>query len=141
MFQIGDKLVYGGTGVCLVEDITTVDMPGGDKNRLYYILKPLYQDGVIRTPVDNEKVFKRPILTREQAEELIDRIPTMQALPYHEKNLSLLRGYYQKRLASCRCEDILETAMSIYAKKQEAIRSQKKFGATDEQYLKRAEEL
>ena len=31
--------------------------------------------------------------------------------------------------------------MSIYAKKQEAARSQRKFGATDEQYLKRAEEL
>lgn len=31
--------------------------------------------------------------------------------------------------------------MSIYAKKQDAVRQQKKFGVTDEKYLKRAEEL
>ena len=31
--------------------------------------------------------------------------------------------------------------MSIYAKKQDAARQQKKFGVTDEKYLKRAEEL
>lgn len=85
MFQIGDKLVYGSTGVCLVEDITTVNLPGVDKNRLYYVLRPMYQDGIIRTPVDNEKVFKRPVISRQEAEALIDMIPTVKAAACNEK--------------------------------------------------------
>lgn len=141
MFQIGDKIVYGSTGVCIVEDITTVNLSGVDKNRLYYVLKPLYQDGSIRTPVDNEKVFKRPVISRQEAEALVDMIPTVKAAACNEKNLSLLRSHYRQRLGTFHCEDLVELTMSIYAKKQDAARQQKKFGVTDEKYLKRAEEL
>lgn len=141
MFRIGDKIVYGSTGVCTVEDITTVNLRGVDKNRLYYILKPLYQDGIIRTPVDNDKVFKRPVITRQEAEALVDMIPTVKASAYNEKNLAQLRSHYQEYLGSFDCADLIELAMSIYAKKQDAVRQQKKFGITDERYLKRAEEM
>lgn len=141
MFRIGDKIVYGSTGVCMVEDITTVNLRGVDKNRLYYILKPLYQDGIIRTPVDNDKVFKRPVITRQEAEALVDMIPTVKASAYNEKNLAQLRSHYQEYLGSFDCADLIELAMSIYAKKQDAVRQQKKFGITDERYLKRAEEM
>jgi len=141
MFQIGDKMVYGSTGVCIVQDITTVNLSGVDKNRLYYVLKPLYQDGIIRTPVDNEKVFKRPVISRQEAEALVDMIPTVKATAYNEKNLGLLRNHYQECLGTFNCEDLVEMTMSIYAKKQDAARQQKKFGVTDEKYLRRAEEL
>ena len=33
MFRIGDRIVYGSTGVCTVEDITTVNLRGVDKSR------------------------------------------------------------------------------------------------------------
>ena len=65
----------------------------------------------------------------------------MKAAACNEKNLSLLRSHYQQRLGTFHCEDLVELTMSIYAKKQDAARQQKKFGATDERYLKRAEEL
>ena len=141
MFQIGDKMLYGSTGVCVVEDITTVNLRGVDKDRLYYVLKPLYQEGIIRTPVDNDKVFKRPVVTRQEAEALVDMIPTVKATAYNEKNLTQLRRHYQTCLGSFDCGDLIEVAMSIYAKKQDAVRQQKKLGATDERYLKRAEEM
>ena len=38
MFQKGDYIVYGSTGVCEVMDVTTVEMTGVEKDRLYYIL-------------------------------------------------------------------------------------------------------
>jgi len=141
MFQVGDKMMYGSTGVCTVVDITTVNLPGVDKNRLYYVLRPMYQDGIIRTPVDNEKVFKRPVISRQEAEALVDMIPTVKATACNEKNLVMLRNHYQERLGTFRCEDLVQLTMSIYAKKQDAARQQKKIGLTDEKYLKRAEEL
>ena len=47
MFQIGDLILYGGTGVCQVTKITRPNIPGVDKTKLYYVLSPLYQDGSI----------------------------------------------------------------------------------------------
>ena len=71
MFQAGDLVVYGTTGVCRVESIDQPNMTGADRNKKYYRLKPFYQDGVIYTPVDNTKVSIRPVITREEAEELV----------------------------------------------------------------------
>jgi CarD family transcriptional regulator len=79
MFQPGELLVYGSTGVCRVEGVTHLNQTGPDRNRQYYILKPLLQDGVIYTPVDNRKIPIRPVITAEEAEALIDLIPTIQA--------------------------------------------------------------
>ena len=51
MFEIGEKIVYGSTGVCEVENIAPMDFAGKGEKELYYVLHPLYQDGVIYAPV------------------------------------------------------------------------------------------
>ena len=56
MFQPGELVVYGSTGVCRVEEVTRPNLSGADRERLYYRLKPLQQDGVIYTPVENRCV-------------------------------------------------------------------------------------
>ena len=47
MFSVGDKIMYGGTGVCVVQDITRICPAGSRDPREYYILKPLYQAGIV----------------------------------------------------------------------------------------------
>lgn len=141
MYQIGDRIMYGNTGVCVVKDITTLDLRGVDKNKRYYVLVPLYQDGVIHTPVENNKVPIRPVISRGEAEKLVDRIPEVKAAVCHEKNLTALRNHYQECMGTYACSDLVEMTMSIYAKKRDAERQQKKFGQTDEKYLRRAEDL
>ena len=66
MFQPGELLVYGSTGVCQVLSIDQRQdyVNGVKQSRLYYQLKPLYQGGVIYTPVDNDKVVMRPVISR-----------------------------------------------------------------------------
>ena len=78
MFQPGELLIYGSTGVCRVLSIDQRQdyVNGVKQNRLYYQLKPLHQVGTIYTPVDNDKVVMRPVISREDAEALIDAIPT-----------------------------------------------------------------
>ena len=67
MFQAGDLLVYGITGVCRVLSIDRRQERVGStrQERLYYQLKPIYQGGLIYTPVDTDKVSMRPIISRK----------------------------------------------------------------------------
>lgn len=140
MYQIGDLIVYGNTGVCRVEAVETPRHRPGEEERQYYLLRPLYQDGAIRIPVDT-KVFMRPVISREEAEKLIDAIPGMNAEVYHERNFTQLAAHYQEALGSHECSDLIELVMSIYAKKQDAESKKRKFGQVDARFMKRAESL
>ena len=140
MYQIGDLIVYGSTGVCRVEAVETPRHRPGEEERQYYLLRPLYQDGTIRIPVDT-KVFMRPVISRDEAEKLIDAIPGMNAEVYHERNFTQLAAHYQEALGSHECSDLIELVMSIYAKKQDAESKKRKFGQVDARFMKRAESL
>ena len=104
MFQAGDLVVYGTTGVCRVESIDRPNMTGADRHKEYYRLKPLYQDGFIYTPVDNPKVFIRPVVSREEAERLIDLIPSIRAEAYRAPTLQALAQHYQTVVHSHSCQ-------------------------------------
>ena len=62
MFEKGDYVIYGSNGICRVQDVTTLDIPGVDKNRKYYLLKPVYTSAsTVYTPVDTEGTLLRPV--------------------------------------------------------------------------------
>lgn len=136
-YQVGDLIIYGSTGVCRVAQIST---DGPERGKPYYTLKPLYQTCDIYTPL-NGKVFTRPILSREQAEHLIDTIPTIETHPCYSQAMRKLSEQYQSCLATHQCEDLMELTLSIYAKRQWAQETNRKFGAVDQRFLKRAEDL
>lgn len=141
MFQVGELIFYGGTGVCQITDVRAMDLLHTGVARPYYILNPLFQECTISAPADSDKVFIRPVLTREEAEELIDRIPFIQAEAYHNRMLHQLEEHYDAALKTHDCGTLLELTMSIYAKKQLVKDQRRKFGMVDERFLKRAEEL
>ena len=73
MFQKGEYVVCGGKGVCQVEDITGLHLSGADKDREYYILKPVYMTGsTVYVPVDTAEKTMRRVLNRRQANKLIE---------------------------------------------------------------------
>ena len=139
MYQPGDMIIYGSSGVCEVKEITAKEIQKGEQ-RLFYVLSPLYQDGVIMIPVDTG-VFMRPVISREEALALIDRIPAMEPEAYHNGVKRELEEHYSAYLKSHDCNDLIALAMSIYAKKRELADKNKKFGAVDERFMKRAEDL
>ena len=140
MYQSGELILYGRTGVCRVEEITSVREKGG-RMQQYYVLKPLYQKCNITTPVDNDKIFSRPIISREEAERVIGSIPSVEPEVYHNRNINQLREYYRSCMETYNCQDLIKLTMSLYKKKQEAEEQKRKFGAVDERYMKEAEEL
>ena len=142
MYSIGEKVVYGMTGVCEIIDIRPLNgMKGAQKNRLYYVLKPLYQNGTIYAPADSDKVYLRPVMEREEAQRLIKLIPSIKAEAYNNSNLQLLAEHYKQMLNTHDSETLIELTMSIYAKKQYAEQQNRKFGQVDEAFMKQAEEL
>ena len=79
MFNIGEYIVYGNKGVCEVADVSKMSMSAMDKDKLYYTLVPIYARGSkIYSPVDNTKVVIRPVITHDEALELIDNIPDIE---------------------------------------------------------------
>ena len=70
LYNVNDVVVYGNTGVCRVVDIGTPQFHGVDKKQCYYTLKPIFGDGVIYCPVDNNRVFIRLVISKEEAEKI-----------------------------------------------------------------------
>ena len=138
MFETGQLVVYGTAGVCRVEGTGQLEPKSP---RIYYHLRPLYQDGLIYAPVDSDKVSIRPVISRAEAEALVDLIPTVQAHACRERTMQLLTQRYQAQLQSGDYRDLLELIMSIYAKKQEAEQQRRRLGMVDERYMRQAERL
>lgn len=139
MFEKGEFVVYGSNGVCEVKDITTINMKDAPKDRLYYILSPRYRkESKIFTPVDNEKTVMRAVLTKEEADELINSIPDIEEL--WVSNDKLREEKYKETMRSCDCRDWIKIIKTLYLRKQERIAQGKKTTAMDERYLRQAEE-
>ena len=75
MFQIGDLLFYGTNGVCRVSEICSSPFDSTD-TRSFYKLTPISEHStlVIYTPIDNDRVVMRPLISKEEAEALIARL-------------------------------------------------------------------
>jgi CarD family transcriptional regulator len=81
MYQKNENIVYGNVGVCTIMDISELDFMMDQK--LYYTLKPFYEENrVIYAPVEGHKHKMRPVISKEEAEEFIDRMPSIEAGKY-----------------------------------------------------------
>ena len=141
MFQIGELVMYGSTGVCRVEGISGLDQPGGDRGKRYYLLKPLWQDGMIYAPVDSEKVPMRPVMGRAEAEALIDRMPEIPAAACRGGTPQALAQQYQSAVRDGGHQALIEMMKAIYRKRAQAEAKNRRLGLVDERYMKQAERL
>jgi len=141
LFQKDDLIVYGSSGVCRVDAIGPLKGAGGMKgSRDYYTLSPLFGSGVIYTPVDTT-VFTRPVLTKEQVEQLIDRIPALEECECSSTNLRMLTEHYHAAFESHQCEDLLRLIKELHHRGQNTLKQGRRIGLTEMKYRKQAEEL
>lgn len=138
-FAIGDLVVYGETGVCRIDDVVEKDFVDGVVK--CYKLCPLYQSCTIFTPVENGNVFMRGIVTKEEADALIDGIRGTEPEICTITAPRELSERYDKIIKLHDCGALIELTRSINAKKVRMIEQKKKLSAVDERYMKKAEEL
>ncbi len=141
MYQIGDKVLYGSTGVCQVVELREQALPATGEKCLYYVLRNLYEDCVISAPVGSDKVFIRPIISREEAEQIIREMPQISAAAYSGRAARELTAQYESALKSHDCRSLVGMTKSLYSKKQQLLEKRRRVGSVDERFLKRAENL
>lgn len=139
MFEKGEYVVVGNKGVCAVDDITTLNISGVDKEREYYILKPVYVPGsTVYVPKDNAKESMRSVLTREEARRLIDEIPQIPLLT--TTNDKMLEQEYKECMKTNSCEEWIKIIKTIYQRKQKRMEAGRKVTAVDAKYFRIAED-
>lgn len=139
MFAVNDYIVYGNHGVCKVENIGTVSLAMVDKNKVYYTLRPVYKnEAVVYAPVENPKSVIRPVLTKEDADKLIEEIPSLESVWIgNEKEREL---QYKAALRSCDCRELIRIIKTLYQRKVDRIKDGKKVTVVDERYFRQAED-
>ena len=138
MFEVGEYIVYGCKGVCQVEEITHIDIPGSNKDRLYYVLAPMDdRNGKIYAPTDNEKVAMRKVITEKEAKQLIEEMPQIEKIWVSNEKQREIK--YKEALRTCDYRAWISIIKTLYFRKKERIAQGKKITSLDERYLKAAE--
>lgn len=138
MFAIGQYVVCGNKGVCAVENVTTLDISGVDKERKYYILKPIYQTGsTLYVPVDAPGEM-RSVMNRQEAEKLVDAIPEIPLLTI--TNDKLTEQTYRECMKRGNCEEWVKLLKTICVRKQKRLQAGRKVTALDAKYFQVAEQ-
>lgn len=137
MFAPGEMVVYGGEGVCRVEKVGPSGLRGVDKDKLYYTLLPLGRTGCVLTPVDT-RVLMRPILTSEQARQLVDSLAQLTPDSVPVGSPRLLKEHYQAVVTSYDCAAMAQLIRQLARRRACAAAHGKKPSQLDERYLKRA---
>ncbi len=138
MFQKGEYVIYGSNGICLIQDITTLNIPGIDQNRKYYLLKPVYSSGsTVYTPVDTADASLRPALSKEEADSLIQSIPDIPLITLPDEKA--LENTYKKYMRSNNCKAWVQLIKTIYLRKENRLMKGYKVTALDNRYFNLAE--
>lgn len=138
MFQKGDYVIYGHNGICRVQDISTLNIPGVDKNRKYYLLKPVYMSGsTVYTPVDTAGASLRPAMSKEEADSLIKAIPDIPVIPLSDEKT--LEQTYKKYMRSNNSKAWVQLIKTLYLRREHRIMTGHKATALDSRYFDLAE--
>lgn len=93
MFKVDDYIFYGSGGICRVDAVCEEPFDGAPKGVCYYVLHTVSEPKqVIWNPVANDKVLMRPVLTREEAMTLLDRLADLS--PLEGEGAKALREQY-----------------------------------------------
>lgn len=140
MFEVGDYVVHGNSGVCRVEAVSTMEDSAKTGNaRIYYTLIPLYMTGSkLFVPTDSKKVVTRSVITKKEADKLLADWDKIELLWVEDDKKR--ESVYKEALRSCDIRQWVRLIKTSYQRNQSRIQNGKKATTNDERYLHMAEE-
>jgi len=138
MFRKGAYVIHGSNGVCRVDDVGPLSgMGSGGKN--YYTLTPVYSNGgKIFSPVDNVRIVLRPVLTKQEAEELLTHMDEIDELEVADEKRR--EEAYKQAFYSGECENLVSMLKAIHTRGELRSAQGKRATASDERYMHMAED-
>ena len=140
MYQIGDKVVYGVHGVCVVADLEqrVIDR----KKRTYLALEPIGQDGSrYLVPTHNETAMAklRPMLSAQELETLLRSDEVRKDGWIRDE--AQRKNTYRELIGSGDRIRLMQMVHTLYRHRAEQSAAGKKVHLCDENFLRDAEKL
>ena len=136
MFRKDEYVFYESGGICKIADVQISPLDGMPADRAYYVMQSVNErNGVMYIPVDSEGVFLRPLLDRDGAEALIDRIPHVEAID--EPNAKLLRAKYIDAMRTHEPEEWVRVIKTVRRRMESDGRAQR-LSETERSFLENA---
>ncbi|MCR5593102.1 MAG: hypothetical protein K6F79_05085 [Saccharofermentans sp.] len=139
-FSKGETVVYGGSGVCQIDDIKDVRFYH-ERPQKYYILKPLFvnQAQVVYVPYNNEKLTAKikPVISKKEALDLIHNIKDGSLKWIEDRNER--KEVYNGLISSGDRKSIVDVITAITAHRRELEDEGKTLNQQDEKILTDAE--
>jgi CarD family transcriptional regulator len=134
MFEVGEMVVYGSTGVCDIIDIIDLEISKG-KTAKYYKLVPVEKkNSSILTPVENPKVVMRKMMSKAEAEKLVDSLPELE--PVDIPNDKKREEIYRNTVNSCDPKMWFSFIKTLYTRKKTRLEQGRKTTSMDDRYYR-----
>ena len=130
MFDVGDFVVYK-KDVCRIIGIKEKYYKDID----YFSLEPVF-DNTLKIDVPKNSNFLRNILSKEEVENIIDRIPNIDVIVANDK---LLENEYKKLLHEDGYDGLIKIIKTTYLRNSDRLNNKKKISEKDETYFNMAE--
>ncbi len=132
MFNVNDYLVYK-RDVCQVKGIKEIN------NEKYYALMPLRDKSLsILVPTNNKMGYIRKIISKEEAEELINSILDVDVLDNMDDKY--IDKTYKELINNGNLKDLIRIIKTAYLRNENRLKSNKKVSDKDKSYFDMAEE-
>ena len=135
-FAVGDAIVYGGSGVCEIEDIRDISFYR-ERPKKYYVLKPMFtpQSSVVYVPFSNEEQVSKfhHVISKEEAMAIISKIPIKGAQWVEDRNER--KEAFNGIVNTGSREEIVSLITLIEKRRDELADEGKKLNAQDERIL------
>ncbi len=130
MFSVGELLIYGTNGVCRVDEVCSSPFDAAD-TRLFYKLTPTPDRAnlVIYTPIDNEKVVIRPLMSECEARELLASLSEIGIIevPLEKKR----RDIYRELVATAEPKVYVSIIKTVAQRREEFKRTRRRLPDID----------
>ena len=139
MFCVGQTVLYGSNGVCMVDDVTEKRI--GKTKMQYYVLKPLCNNtSTLFVPTANQQLVSkmRRILTEDEAEAILRDLPPCGDWNDNKQERS---EQFRAIITEGSCEELIRLIRLVRTHGQEQLAGGKRLHISDERFLKEAEKM
>lgn len=141
-FEVGQFVVYGTNGICIVDSIEPMSFAVGMPKELYYVLGQKKNRATqFFVPLKNEKLTSkmRPLMQKEDIEDILMGLAD-EDVSWNDDRRARAE-YFKSILSDGVSSRLLSMITCIYEQKRKLARVSKKLPVTDATILRQAEKL
>ncbi len=138
-FSVGDYVMYGTSGVCRLEGVEKRNFDGQHELEYLILLPVSSSSSKYYIPVQSMENKIRHLLSKEEINSLIDEMPETEGIWYADNNER--KAVFNSIIKSDDYKKIISMTKSLHDHKIKKISGGKKLNASDENLMKKAEDL